>query len=247
MALKLKKGINDIINGMDIDIPDIQRYADNNHVDSIVEFHEQYYTNKKYYIFLGVITFAKIMENNMDRYYLIDGQHRFISYKKLHEKYPEREMKIDIEIVDVSNKYEIDQLYKIINSSKPNHICASSIKSYGIINTCCKMLRKDFGPYIKTSASPRKPYFNIDNVEKYMNDCNIVNRCKINDPIILYGEIIEINKYYSKLSSDMFVRYGISNINAFQELLDKNNSTNKLYLSLYPNFEWIDRIIDKIA
>ena len=145
---KVNLSMVDILN-LNIIIPDIQREIDENHVENIIKFMEDYYDTYNNYIFINVLTITKFHMNEMIKYSLIDGQHRYVAYKKLYEKYEDRDMNIDLEIITVSNESQIDKLFKIINSSKPSTIYSTSIDTYKIIHAVCNLFKKDYHQYIK--------------------------------------------------------------------------------------------------
>lgn len=98
-----------------IELPNIQRIRYDEKVDEIVDYQLKYYINEKEFNFLGVINIHYCVEN--DTIYLVDGQHRFESAKKLYTL--AHDVKIGVECVIVQC---IDQLivnYNHINKYTP--------------------------------------------------------------------------------------------------------------------------------
>ncbi len=61
----------------------------------------------------------------------------------------------------------------------------------------------------------------------------------------LFQYVLSINKYYCNLEHIQFSKWGV---NDYLKIIAKiNKHENKLFLSLFSNFEWINRLIEHIT
>lgn len=229
----------DCILSKEINIPDIQRKLDTNHVNEIYNFENEYYLLHNEYCLHGSISIAI---NNNDIKYLIDGQHRCAAYLKLMNDYPERHIKLTIDYYYFNgNDNSLNQIYKMVNEHKENFIVKCSIDKYKILNDIEKFYITNFNDYIKSSSKPHKPYFNLDTIKTELLESNILDILNITNSSELISKIISLNKYYSTIENDKFKKWGVKNILSIKEKI--NDKSNKYYLGIYTD-EWIYRLID---
>ena len=89
-----------------------QRIRDDDKVKEIVELQDLYKKKHGHFNFLGSIN---IHEYN-NKYYLVDGQHRFTAMKKLYNS-GYSDLNIDIELTTVENMEELKFNYTMINKN----------------------------------------------------------------------------------------------------------------------------------
>ena len=70
----------------DIEIPDIQVDLDEDRVNGIVD---SYYKYKNFFTAKSLLTVANLETSDCNKYYLVDGQHRFAAIKKIVETVPD--------------------------------------------------------------------------------------------------------------------------------------------------------------
>jgi inhibitor of KinA sporulation pathway (predicted exonuclease) len=104
---------------------------------------------------------------------------------------------------------------------------------------------KHFKSYIKSSKNPRAPNISLDKIKDKIKDKGLIQKCSIKTGEELFQYIINLNKYYSSLEKSVFIEWGISDVSKIIDSINKNE--NKLFLSLYSKFEWIDRLIEHIT
>ena len=95
---------------LEIITPEIQRIIDRNKVNDIVDYQIEYKKKYNKFNFMGVINIHVLTDKG---YYLIDGQHRFESAKKLHEL--GHDVEITVEFIEVNDRSELENNYKILN------------------------------------------------------------------------------------------------------------------------------------
>ena len=96
MSIIKKCSWNELFNYDNVEIPDFQRILDINKVNQIVEYQKNNYIIENKYKYFGVITICICDEKK----YLIDGQHRYFSMKKLFETY-HHDFSCNIEYIQV--------------------------------------------------------------------------------------------------------------------------------------------------
>jgi hypothetical protein len=242
MNFILQKLINQGIDSIKYEIPSNQRPLDAEVLNNIYEFQKSYYIINNSYCLNGTISICK--DESISEEFLLDGQHRMAAFKKLRKEFPEREMTVNVDYFIVKNEEMRNYVYKYINTNTPHLITKLTIDKYKIGNDFHKLMVKNFKQYIKTSAKPRKPHINIEQVILYLNEIEFFNKTNIKDGQELYLHVINLNKFYSENIEKKYKEWNIEN---FQDTLDKiNEKENVLYLGIYDKFEWVDRIVDKI-
>ena len=79
----LEIDIKNLIDDYKVIVPECQRIIDINKIDLIIDEQEKMYKEYNNYKFLGVLSLCRMN----DKYYLIDGQHRYSAMKKLYKDY----------------------------------------------------------------------------------------------------------------------------------------------------------------
>jgi len=102
--------------GEKIIIPGEQRIRDDDKVNQIIKYQDNYYkSGYNHFNFIGCINIHHCDEDGKN--YLVDGQHRFKAMEKLHKIENYKKFNVQVEIVKVNNKYELVENYKIINKN----------------------------------------------------------------------------------------------------------------------------------
>ena len=102
--------------GEKIIIPNEQRIRDDDKVNEIIKYQDNYYkSGHNHFNFIGCINIHCCIEDGKN--YLVDGQHRFKAMEKLHKEENYKNFNVQVEIVRVSNKNELIENYKIINKN----------------------------------------------------------------------------------------------------------------------------------
>tara|TARA_B100000963_G_C22598319_1_gene658978 strand:+ start:248 stop:1354 length:1107 start_codon:yes stop_codon:yes gene_type:complete len=223
-----------------VEIPDFQRILDRDKVKQIVEYQKNNYMKENKYKYFGVITFC-ICD---DKKYLIDGQHRYFSMKKLYHDYG-HDSSCNVEYIQVNNLNEVNQYYEIINKNTPLPDYKFTKEDKTIIERVCIHFQEKY-PYIwSKNERSRRPhiYFNsfqesLIFIKNYMNF----------DPVFSTAEkfiekIEEKNESYKKLKKDDF-----KNVN--EKMLEKAKEWN-FYLGLFVvdlnedyRFLWAKQIVE---
>src|SRR3972149_130170 len=219
----------------------IQRNIDQDHLDELNQFEKDYYVSHNEYMFPTPLVLA---ERNK-KYAIIDGQHRYECIKYLYLTHEKKDFDILISILSIDKEDEYDFYFELINKNKPVHI-------YNVMNwkQILKKLEKYFisnwPMYLKKSDKPQIPHINISNILKYIDDKDMIKRLNLTyDKLV--EEIEELNKFYKNNWKEQIEdKKYIIGIREFIEKCENKDAENTLYLGIYRQMEWIDRIIYKL-
>jgi|688.fasta_scaffold198178_2 hypothetical protein len=231
-------------------IPEIQRRVEPDNIKKIYAFQKEYYNKKGEYCLNGSISIGRDLFTGID--YLLDGQHRMAAYTKLRSDFPEKSMIITVDTFDCSSIKNIELTYEYINTHNPNPITKLGLDDYKILQSFGDLMEKQFKSYLKNTKKPQRPNINLTNLKDAIKEKKLIEKCNtyggsthIKSGVDLFQYILSINKYYCNLEHIQFSKWGI---NDYLKIIDKiNKHENKLFLSLFSNFEWIDRLIEHIT
>ena len=224
-------------------IPEIQRQVEPNNIKKIYDFQLDYYNKKGEYCLNGSISIGRDLFTCID--YLLDGQHRMAAYIKLRKTFPERSMIITVDTFDCSSIRNIELAYEYINTHNPNPITKLGLDDYKILQSFEDLMEKQFKSYIKNTKKPQRPNINLKNLKDVIKEKDLIQKGGIKSGDELFQYILSINKYYCNVEHIQFSKWGF---NDYLKIIDKiNKHENKLFLTIYLNFEWVDRLIEHIT
>lgn len=96
----------------EIQIPDVQVELNE---DKVIEIMESYKNNPKFFVPKCLLTLAKLHTNNITKYYLVDGQHRFEAIKRLIREDENINNYVLLTIIPTSCRIELIKLFKELN------------------------------------------------------------------------------------------------------------------------------------
>jgi hypothetical protein len=218
--------------------PECQRLLDNDQVNRIYNYQIDHNNKHGEYFFTNPITLG-LLEG---KYYIIDGQHRLKCIEILNYT---SKFEVLICLLILETQQELDDKYVAINQNKPVPLPENieDWKQFG--RHIEEYLSYNFSKYFSNTVKPFSPNFNKEKLMNYINDNNIGD--KINhDYHRFITEIEELNTYYKNTYTVSMLPYFSNNISKQIEKSKSKQPNNPLFLSLYKNFEWVDRIIYKI-
>ena len=224
-----------------IPVWDKQRILSETQVKEILEFQLNYYKEHNTFNFLGPFYICCI--DNKD-HRIIDGQHRLVTIHRLITKYNFKSFNVLVWCINVENEEQRYQIFRNINSAKPISLPDLFLdKTSNIINECCLKLYSDFPKFFQNNSLKKihRPNLKIDLLKNNLFEKNIVSTLKINDWEQLYEYIINMNNFYLKKDETFFPK--IRNTNT-KNIILRAMKKGKLLLGLFPNYEWIDQIIE---
>ena len=219
---------------------EIQRKIDIDHLNELIQYQKNYYKKYNEFIFPNPIILCKIN----DKFAVIDGQHRIQCIKTLFNEY-NIDFNIMLSIITIDNINEYDELFLSVNLNKPV-VLFKNITDWKTVGKYIEeYFLKNYNIYNKNSENPRIPHINFQNMLKYINENNIIEKCNLNKDEFI-NEIIELNNYYSGINGlSKFTEY-IQNYSTLLNKCKEKQPNNPLYLGIYKNFEWIESIVYKI-
>lgn len=225
----------------EIYVPNEQRLLDKDRVDEIVKYQENYHKKNKRFNFQGVLNIHYCKETN--RQYLVDGQHRFNSIKKLvNSNYVNN--KIVVERVNVETYEELKENYLIINKNDPLPEYPEGINK-DIPENVFKHFEEKYPKIWSKSKRPNRPNLNKNHFQEALG--YLTDKLKKSKSELI--EIIEIkNDKISKWDIDDFSQ--IKRLKNKEKIIEKCKENN-FYLGMYHHisedyaYEWISRIIEE--
>lgn len=212
-------------------VPRCQRSIIEEHVMEIVAFQKQYFKKRFRYLFLNCIQYCSVD----NKWYCVDGQHRYASLKHLDDL---PDWKIDIEVTECKDMAELDEIFRTLNKNTPvpewfkwdedSREVAFEFKKY---------IQKKYAPYISSSTKPQRPNIHldsfIDNLEKIMQYTSF-------DEVVEWFEMenIKHREYLTNNTNEQCEKL-LAKINS----ATKTRNGNKFYLGCF----WLDRIPNKIS
>ena len=228
------------LKNQNIEIPDIQRIIDNNKVNEIVEFQDKCKVNDENFKYeLGILQVC-ILQN---KYYLIDGQHRYKAMMKSFEKY-NINFKCFVQYITVDNYEELKECFKLINQNTPlPDIEFDNNEQKDIVTVICNHFHNKYNKKIwsKGNIKHKRPYISFN---EFQEAVSFLTKQLQNNNAKQIIEILENkNNDISTFEREVFPK----------DITDSMYNTakeNNFYLGLYKYkneegyyFEWICDII----
>lgn len=224
-----------------IPVWDKQRIIQENHVLEIINYQENYYKIHKKFNFIGVIYICGIHNKN---YAIIDGQHRLVAIYKLAQKYPAELFNIMVWVSDVENENKRIEMFQNINLARPISIPDLILDDHSdIINKTAGYFFENYKNFFvdNTVLKPRRPNMKLDTFKNELYESDIIEKLQIKNVKELIHYINQYNTILSNQSPDEFPKNKSGGDN--EKVFNVATRKGKLYLGLYPNFEWINYLI----
>jgi len=235
-----KVKISELINEYCIIVPEIQRIIDISKVNEIIEYQLRELKEKNRTNFLGVLSLNHLEE----KYYLIDGQHRYRALKKMYEDYS-HDIEIFAEIIDIESKVELKNNYIILNKNTqlPELLEIDSDKS--ILKESMDYFQEKY-PEVWSNKSVRgyRPFINFNYFQETID--YLINELKIIDSKNLIKYIEDKNDYFKTWNRDRF--------SGITETQYEKAVKWKFYLGLYSyssndkwGYDWARNIVKDVT
>jgi hypothetical protein len=227
---------------LNIYTPELQRESNMEVINDIINYQMNILNKTKTFCYMGEIILA-IQDN---KYYIIDGQHRYESMKKIYNKCPF--YNVTVNVIRTDCNFTIENAFELLNKSKP-------VPEYVIQNTTNilkkskldhfkKLFTNKYKVYLSKSLHPRKPNINIDELLNKINNSNLINDENMNNAndILEYMEYVNII-YWKNLNT----KYNDKCIEKVEKLSDKhvlylcNDIEDNIWLY---NTDWINEFIE---
>lgn len=213
-------------------IPAIQRELKEEIAEIIYNKENAAYEAYGKYLIPGTVSFCLVKSDGVE--YLIDGQHRMRAYSRLSADFPEREILINIDHYTCATMENLDNIYKIVNTSTPNEISRMSVSTYKLKQEIAEFFKQKFSQYLKPTAKPRAPNINLDVLLSKL-DAPELDKFQLGEFPRL---ALELNKFYAQTTPLQFAAWKVDKKHI--ELVQQY--PNQLFLGVYRDYEWVDRI-----
>lgn len=220
-------------------VPKFQRILDEEHASVLYRAFENSFLDTRCLELVGEISLGRHDDKDIE-YQILDGQHRYTCLKKLFETYPDcGDILVQVKLYTGPDEYLRD-IYTFINSNKKVEMYRN-IDTTTIYNEVQRFFRDKYPSYLSTSNKPQVPRVNIDRIASELDKRDIVSKLNITDSDTLIDYIKDINEYYQSVADSEWRNWKIKGYDRISDM----GSGKKLMLGLYPNFEWMDRMIKK--
>lgn len=158
-----------------VELPSIQREICEEHVAEIVAHQKNLHRLFGYYLFTGVLTFAKC-EGTL---YCVDGQHRREAAIQLYQEDPMGDFEVAVEIITCRDMESVLEWFQIINSNRPlpafllaNTLAVEPLASAAeplqtpslptLLLELREYIKRTYKEYLSKSTKPQRPNIHLD-------------------------------------------------------------------------------------
>jgi len=216
----------DLINFLDqFVIWSCNRPVDKNHVNKL----------SKKILNEGLKSIFTVATCKKDKYYIIDGQHRYFALQHLKETKEEFNTKVVIDINIVNKEEDIIELFKTVNKSKP--LTPQETPSIVLYKTV-EEISKEFKLAVKDTNKTIYPYI----TKKQLSDLlSPLVKDTMKEPNIYVDIIKKINSIYSRKNID-----DIPNVKQTKGKFEEKAKKSMFYLGLDQKYSWIEDVKMKL-
>lgn len=226
---------------MGIKFPNVQRDVMDEHVAEIVDYQNSMFKTKGYYSFLGCLEICHLG----DKYYCIDGQHRFFAMEHLYKENRLYDWFVDIEIIECQGEAEMIMYFQIINK---NHPVPDFLKKIEDVDSAARIkairdyITNNYPGYISKSNQPQRPNINLDIFMNEMDKKYKLSNFETFNDFIQWFEC-ENTEHKKLLEAKYSTTEGVAKYLEKIELSTKTRNGRKFYLGLY----WLDNPKNKLT
>lgn len=171
-----------------------------------------------------------------DKYYIIDGQHRYFALQYLKENNEEFNTKVVVDINIVDKEEDIISLFKIVNKSKP--LTPQETPSIILYKTVDEIY-KEFSLAIKDTNKTIYPYI----TKKQLSDLlSPLIKETMKEPKVYIEHIKKINSVYSRKNIN-----DIPNVKKSTGKYGEKAKKSMFYLGLDQKHSWVQELTNKIT
>ena len=222
-----------LIKKIQLYLPSMQRELDAEWVESLTEKIKEAFVEKGF-VDIGTIHIG-IYDNT---FHLIDGQHRYVVLNELFKC--RIIIPVHVKLYDLKKEQDLSELFAKINGSKPSKIYQST-QTQIIINTFRKYMTEEYSEYFVKTDRPKKPNLNLQQTIDKMMEKDILGKLNITHPNTLIEYVEELNTYYRRTTFETWNSWKVKDVDVL--LCYHKRPIRHLYLGVFRNFEWVDRII----
>ena len=240
--------IKDLVN-TPISIPSEQRIIVPETISEIEEYQETFFKKHKHFNFIGTINVHFCEEDN--KFYLMDGQHRYRTITKLYNKQYHDE-KVTIELITVPIYQHVLENYKILNKNTPLPEWSPNIDE-NIPKQVFVSIRNQFPNIFKKTKNTKRPFINQNDFQEalgYLTEkLNEINKTQTHvTEEYLKTLVLNKNNQMQKWTVESYqqIRKGVKWEN-YKKIADNH----QFYLGMHKtngqeyHFDWVKEIIQQ--
>lgn len=240
--------IKDLVN-TPISIPSEQRIIIPETIIEIEEYQETFFKKHKHFNFIGTINVHFCKEDN--KFYLMDGQHRYTTITKLYNKQYHDE-KVAIELITVPTYQHVLENYKILNKNTPLPEWSPNIDE-NIPKQVFVSIRNQFPNIFKKTKNTKRPFINQNDFQEalgYLTEkLNEINKTQTHvTEEYLKTLVLNKNNQMQKWTVESYqqIRKGVKWEN-YKKIADNH----QFYLGMHKtngqeyHFDWVKEIIQQ--
>ncbi len=175
------------------EIPDFQRAYQEARVDHFVRILVHHFSTEGYVYNLNPIQLGRLG----DKFYILDGQHRFLAYSKLSREYDledETLFCVSVVVRNCATDTELKQHFSVLN----DHFITTELETnVDLIDRSVQtknFIREHYGKYLSHATAPKFPNINLDSFADFITKRFDGSCEKFLDANRLVGEYLRINE-----------------------------------------------------
>jgi hypothetical protein len=222
--------------------PECQRAIDREQVGHIYKYQIDHFKKFGEFFFTSPITLAKLEET----YYVVDGQHRLACIEMINNSAEYSEFEVPVVVLKVNTMEELDAKYIAINQNRPVPLPADieDWKKFG--GFIDEYLTQKCACYFSNTDRPNAPNFNKEKLLEYINKEEVAKKVDFDHKRFI-EEMKSLNFFYLQGYGVHVTKYFNTNLDKKIERAREKNCEEPFVLGIFRNFEWVQRIIDKIT
>ena len=231
-------------------VPSEQRIIVPETISEIEEYQETFFKKHKHFNFIGTINVHFCEEHN--KFYLMDGQHRYTTITKLYNKQYHDE-KVAIELITVPTYQHVLENYKILNKNTPLPEWSPNIDE-NIPKQVFVSIRNQFPNIFTKNKNTKRPFINQNDFQEALgylteklNEKHPASHHHITETD-LKALVLNKNSQMQKWTVESYqqIRKGVKWEN-YKKIADKH----QFYLGMHKtngqeyHFDWVKEIIQQ--
>lgn len=223
---------------------DIQRHLDTEHLHELQTYQRTQCERHGHYLF----TTQLVVAVHDGKHALVDGQHRLEVLRYLLDVDPERARAVLVPVLVVQLRHvnEYDDVFVEVNKNKPVRLYRNVQDWKTVLKHVEDHFQHHYLAYLKTTNHPQVPNLNLDSLLRYLDEGDYVQRIGLGFEAFK-TEMEALNTFYRLHWRDAIPRKYITNVATWVDKCEHRQPNRPLYLGMYRQFEWVDRILHKVA
>lgn len=223
---------------------DIQRHLDTEHLHELQMYQNTHFQRHGHYVFSNEVVVA-VYDG---KHALVDGQHRLEVLRYLLVVNPTHaaHVRVPVLVVQLRSVNEYDDIFVEVNKNKPVRLYHNVQDWKTVLKHVEDHFQNHYRAYLRTTNHPQVPHVNLDSLLRYLDEGNYVQRLGLGFEA-LKTEMETLNTFYRCHWREAIPRKYITNVATWVDKCEDKQPHRPLYLGMYRQFEWVDRILHKVT